>query len=211
MQLFSESNSINLKIEDGEVIYYPNFVNNKDANLLFEYLLNQIPWQLDKITVFGKTYNQPRLTSFYSELDTPLKYSNVTMYPHKFDSKLLKLKKTIEQLSKVTYNCCLLNQYRDGNDSNGWHADDEKQLGKNPEIASLSLGAERMFHLKHKFKPHKKEKIKLQHGSLLLMKGATQHYWLHQIPKTKQNIKSRINLTFRSIKEETEFPQTRFL
>ena len=101
---------------------------------------------------------------------------------------------------KKEFNSCLLNLYRDGNDSNGWHADNEKQLGKNPIIASLSLGSERYFHLKHRTKPHLKHKIVLKHGSVLVMKEETQHFWLHQIPKTKKEIGKRINLTFRYIK-----------
>lgn len=211
MQLFQESDYINLNIKDGTIHYYPTFLNLEEANWYYNYFLNHIPWQNDKITVFGKTYDQPRLTSFYSENQDPLKYSNITMHPHKFENEFQKLKSVIELKTSEHFNCCLLNLYRDGNDSNGWHADDEKQLGKNPVIASLSLGAERVFHLKHKIKPHLKEKLVLNNGSLLIMKGETQHNWLHQLPKTKKKIGSRINLTFRSINQETEFPQTRFL
>ena len=100
----------------------------------------------------------------------------------------------------MTFSSCLLNLYRDGQDSNGWHADDEKELGKNPEIASVSFGAERLFHLKHKKIKTLKHKLSLQNGSLLVMKGETQHQWLHQISKTKKPIGKRINLTFRLLK-----------
>jgi alkylated DNA repair dioxygenase AlkB len=106
----------------------------------------------------------------------------------------------IEKATKTTFTSCLLNLYRNGQDSNGWHADDEKVLGENPVIASLSLGAERTFHLKHKKIKALKHKLILHNGSLLLMKGTTQHNWFHQIPKTKKMIEKRINLTFRLIK-----------
>jgi alkylated DNA repair dioxygenase AlkB len=100
----------------------------------------------------------------------------------------------------VRFTSCLLNLYRNGRDSNGWHADDEKTLGKNPIIASISLGQERYFHLKHKLKKDLKQKLLLEHGSLLLMKGETQHCWYHQVPKTAKTVQERINITFRVIK-----------
>ena len=148
----------------------------------------------------GKTYNQPRLTAFYSEINQALEYSNIVMNPHAFTKCLKTIKIDIEKAINKTFNSCLLNLYRDGNDSNGWHSDNEKQLGKNPIIASLSLGEERYFHLKHRTKKQLKYKLLLEHGSLLIMKDKTQHYWLHQIPKTKKKIEKRINLTFRYIK-----------
>ena len=122
------------------------------------------------------------------------------MTPHPFTPVLNSIKETIEKATKMTFSSCLLNLYRDGQDSNGWHADDEKELGKNPEIASVSFGAERLFHLKHKKIKTLKHKLSLQNGSLLVMKGETQHQWLHQISKTKKPIGKRINLTFRLLK-----------
>jgi alkylated DNA repair dioxygenase AlkB len=122
------------------------------------------------------------------------------MKPQPFSPVLNAVKLKIEKATKMTFSSCLLNLYRDGQDSNGWHSDNEKELGKNPVIASVSLGAERLFHLKHKSIKTLKHKLTLQNGSLLLMKGDTQHHWLHQIPKTKKLIDKRINLTFRLIK-----------
>ncbi|NNK81972.1 MAG: alpha-ketoglutarate-dependent dioxygenase AlkB [Flavobacteriaceae bacterium] len=200
MALFPDLEFINLNLQDATIHYYPNFLNLEQADRYFHYYLNHTTWQHDKITVFGKTYDQPRLTAFYSEHNEPLKYSDITMHPHNFEKEFLELKKNIEINTQSRYNCCLINLYRDGSDSNGWHADNEKQLGKNPIIASLTLGAERFFHLKHKTKKQLKHKILLKHGSLLLMKDKTQHFWLHQIPKTKKQIGKRINLTFRHIK-----------
>ena len=200
MALFSFSDPISLNLEDASIVYYPVFYSEKSADNLFQTVLNKTPWQQDLITVYGKTYNQPRLTAFYSNTKNALEYSNIKMDPHPFSDCLTSIKNKIEKEVNTEFNSCLLNLYRDGNDSNGWHADNEKQLGINPVIASLSLGAERFFHLKHKTKPHLKHKLVLKHGSLLVMKEETQHFWLHQIPKTKKQIGKRINLTFRYIK-----------
>ena len=159
----------------------------------------EIEWRQDNITVFGKTYAQPRLTAFFADNDKPYGYSNIKMRSKPFGGHLLLIKQILENELKIKFTSCLANLYRNGQDSNGWHADNEKELGLNPIIASVSLGEERIFHLKHKTDKTLKTKIKLEHGSLLLMKGATQRNWLHQIPKTKKPIGKRINLTFRII------------
>lgn len=191
---------INLNLKDAEVFYYPNYFTINESMSLFQILTTETLWQQDDIKVFGKTYKQPRLTSLYGSNKRPYSYSNITMHPHKFSSTLLKIKSKIEDTTNEIFTTCLLNQYRDGQDSNGWHADDEKELGQNPVIASVSFGASRMFHLKHRYDKSHKCKLLLESGSLLLMKGTTQHFWLHQVPKTKKQIGSRINLTFRYIK-----------
>ena len=190
----------NLNLKDAEVFYYPNYFTINESMSLFQILTTETLWQQDDIKVFGKTYKQPRLTSLYGSNKRPYSYSNITMHPHKFSSTLLKIKSKIEDTTNEIFTTCLLNQYRDGQDSNGWHADDEKELGQNPVIASVSFGASRMFHLKHRYDKSHKCKLLLESGSLLLMKGTTQHFWLHQVPKTKKQIGSRINLTFRYIK-----------
>lgn len=191
---------INLNLKDAEVFYYPNYFTKNESMSLFQILTTETLWQQDDIKVFGKTYKQPRLTSLYGSNKRPYSYSNITMHPHKFSSTLLKIKSKIEDTTNEIFTTCLLNQYRDGQDSNGWHADDEKELGQNPVIASVSFGASRMFHLKHRYDKSHKCKLLLESGSLLLMKGTTQHFWLHQVPKTKKQIGSRLNLTFRNIK-----------
>ncbi|MDO6597590.1 alpha-ketoglutarate-dependent dioxygenase AlkB [Oceanihabitans sp. 2_MG-2023] len=190
---------VNLQIEDGEVIYYPECFSLKEANRFFNILLQTIEWQQDNITLFGKTYLQPRLTALYANNNKPYSYSNITMKPKVFTKELLEIKQHIDKVCKTNFTTCLANLYRDGKDSNGWHADNEKELGKNPIIASVSFGEERMFYLKHKTNKSLKKKLILKSGSLLLMKGATQENWLHQVPKTKKEIGKRINLTFRII------------
>ena len=198
MGLFEEK--IDLELPDAEIMYQPKFLQEEEANLYFEHLKTRIPWQQDDIKVFGKTHPQPRLTALFGNNGKAYSYSNITMYPHKFEGKLLELKEKLELEVQKAFTTCLLNLYRNGKDSNGWHSDDEKELGINPVIASISLGEERFFHLRHKENKTLKHKLPLEHGSLLLMKGPTQHFWQHQIPKTSKKIGERINLTFRVIK-----------
>ncbi len=198
--IFDIHNNITTELKDGEILYDRNFLSSVEASRYFKILRNETAWQQDQIMVFGKVYDQPRLTALYANNNFPYSYSNITMYPSPFSATLLEIKEKVEQQLKKEFTTCLLNLYRHGQDSNGWHADNEKELGKNPIIASVSLGAERMFHMKHRTDNSQKIKINLIHGSLLVMSGSTQHYWLHQIPKTKKHVEERINLTFRILK-----------
>ena len=201
MDLFSSDDStekIKLDLPDSDISYFPHFFSSEKASDYFKVLKSETEWQQDTITLYGKTYPQPRLTALYGDNEKHYTYSGITMFPKPFSSTLLEIKSKIEVVSETKYNVVLLNLYRHGNDSIGWHSDDEKELGKNPNIASVSFGAERMFHLKHN-KEKISFKIKLENGSLLLMKGATQHFWKHQIPKSKKINQLRINLTFRRI------------
>ncbi|TXD81101.1 alpha-ketoglutarate-dependent dioxygenase AlkB [Subsaximicrobium wynnwilliamsii] len=200
MDLFSEEKTL-LQLPNAELLYLPHFFSKTEADAYFEILKATIAWQQDDIKVFGKIHAQPRLTALYAENETPYSYSNITMQPKPFTAELLAIKTKIEQEIQHRFSTVLLNLYRDGADSNGWHADNEKELGKNPVIASLSFGAVRPFHFKHRQIKAQRHKLDLEHGSLLVMRGEMQQYWLHQIAKTKKPIGSRINLTFRSLKE----------
>lgn len=191
---------IDFDLPQADISYIPSFLKEQEALKLFEHLEKHTPWQQDEITLFGKTHQQPRLTAFYGAENLSYSYSNIEMKAHFWTPNLLALKNKVEKQAQTTFNCVLLNYYRDGKDSMGWHADDEKELGINPIIASITLGSERFFHLKHNTVPELKCKIKLENGSLLLMKGSTQHFYKHQIPKTNKEIMPRINLTFRLIK-----------
>ena len=200
MNSIFESEPININLLDAELIYYPHFFDKKEADIIFEQLIEDIPWQQDDIRVFGKNYPQPRLTALFGNEGKSYSYSNIKMQPNAWSPLLEKIKTQIEQVTKVNFNVVLLNYYRSGKDSNGWHADNEKELGTNPVIASLSFGTERTFQLKHNLDKNKKINIALEHGSLLVMQGTTQHFWKHQIPKTSKPIGSRINLTFRFVR-----------
>ncbi|MEM8509012.1 MAG: alpha-ketoglutarate-dependent dioxygenase AlkB [Bacteroidota bacterium] len=197
MELFPSE--AKLSLPDAEISYFPAFFSKEIADRYFVALRSQVSWQQDNITVFGKTYPQPRLTALFGNNGKSYSYSNITMHPHVFTPELAQIKKEIESISETVFTTCLLNLYRDGKDSNGWHADDEKELGQNPVIASVSFGAPRFFHLRHNQNKALKHKVLLEHGSLLLMQGTTQHFWKHQIPKTAKKVGERINLTFRNI------------
>lgn len=185
-----------LDLEDGPFYYLPNYISSEESGLLFENLLKETAWRSDKIKMFGKTYDIPRLQAWYG--DAKYIYSNIKLDPLTWTPILSHIKNSIMDCTGSTFNSVLINLYRDGQDSNGWHSDDEDTLGENPVIASLSLGGERNFQLKHKSKGYKHQ-ITLKAGSLLIMGGTSQHYWLHQIPKTKKTVNPRINLTFRMI------------
>ncbi|MDN3594970.1 alpha-ketoglutarate-dependent dioxygenase AlkB family protein [Zunongwangia endophytica] len=184
-------------LPQAKLIYDSDFLNSEFANSVFEELYNETNWIQEPIKIFGKEMMQPRLTNLFGKKS--YSYSNIVMKPNPLPEVLLQLEEKIEEAADSKFNVCLANLYRDGRDSMGWHSDDEKELGKNPIIASVSLGGERMFHLQHKTKKELKQKFVLAHGSLLIMAGETQHYWKHQLPKTKKQVSPRINLTFRQI------------
>jgi alkylated DNA repair dioxygenase AlkB len=196
--LFPEE-PILLNLPDAEFIYYPNFLSKEKADLFFEKLLNETPWQQDEITIFGKKILQPRLTSLYGNDGKSYGYSNIVMHPHAFNSTLTFIKDEIKNIINEHFTTVLLNLYRNEKDSNGWHADNEKELGRDPIIASLSLGEERVFQIKHNTNKDAKQTIILQHGSLLVMKNGAQIHYKHQIPKATKPKNPRINLTFRKI------------
>jgi len=195
--LFSEQPRISLP--DCDIQYFPNFWTTEEATYYYKKFLNTIPWRQDNIRVFGKTYPQPRLTALYGNNQKTYSYANITMDPYPFTPDLLAIKQKITSICTTEFTSCLLNLYRDGKDSNGWHADNEPELGKNPVIASVTFGQERFFHLKHRHIKTARHTILLEHGSLLIMQGTTQEYWLHQIPKSTKAMNPRINLTFRHI------------
>jgi alkylated DNA repair dioxygenase AlkB len=185
---------------DAEVVLYHNFFSQPESQAFFQELLRGINWRHDKIKVYGKEFDQPRLTAWYGDEGKSYCYSGITMYPEAWTPTLIAIKSRIETTEQVKFNSVLLNLYRHGKDSMSWHSDDERELGKNPIIASVSFGETRRFLLRHKFdKSLPKVEIKLTNGSLLIMKGTTQHFWQHQIPKGGKFLQERINLTFRRI------------
>jgi alkylated DNA repair dioxygenase AlkB len=190
----------NLIPRDGEVYFYPELFTKEDSDRLYETLSTAIAWKQEPVFIMGKSIPQPRLTAWYGDTDKSYSYSGITMSPHAWTPALLEIKAKIEAIAGVKFTNALLNFYRDGQDSMGWHRDNEKELGMNPVIGSVSFGSPRTFHLKHYQDKTLIEKISLTHGSFLLMQGSTQHHWLHSIPKQLKITAGRINLTFRIIK-----------
>ena len=188
-----------LNLPGSKLRYYESFFNKEEASNYFTQILNTTTWQQDKIKVYGKTYMQPRLTALYANNALPYSYSGIKMHPEKMTHILSEIQNRIHKVSNNIFTTVLINQYRNGNDSNGWHADNEKELGKNPIIASVSFGSDRFFHLKHREQKELRFKILLKSGCLFFMEGETQTHWLHQIAKTKQAVGIRINLTIRKI------------
>lgn len=188
-----------LSMPDAEVYLDPAFFNAEEADALLADLTANIAWEQKAIQFMGKQVMQPRLVAWYGDEGKSYSYSGQTMHPLDWTPTLLNMKARLDAAAQVTFNSVLLNLYRYGQDSMGWHSDDEPELGTNPVIASVSLGATRTFQFKHKQNPDLKLSLDLTHGSLLLMRGGTQHFWKHQVPKTKKPLGPRINLTFRVI------------
>ncbi|WP_228894223.1 alpha-ketoglutarate-dependent dioxygenase AlkB family protein [Pseudoduganella aquatica] len=200
MDLFSEHSGVldAITIEDGELYFMPRLPlpSQQDGAAVLERLLAETAWRAEAITLWGKQMLQPRLSAWYG--DARYSYSGMTLEPQPFTPLQLEIKQAVEQASGQRFNSVLLNYYRDGQDSMGFHSDDEKELGRNPVIASVSFGDPRTFILKHKRLP-KTVKLALGDGSLLVMAGALQHHWRHGINKEKTACGPRVNLTFRQI------------
>ena len=191
-----------LKMICGEQLtlsYYPNFFDKDLADFYFELLSTQLKWEIEYYKMFGKMVASPRLMAWYGNTGINYRYSGLDHAAIPWTQELMPIKNAIEKKLNHGFNSVLANLYRDGKDSMGWHADDELELGSNPLIASLSLGASRVFSLRSQKKPRASMKIPLEHGSLLVMHGATQHYWQHAILKTVKCLEPRINLTFRFV------------
>ena len=200
MDLFEHDSEKNLLPKDGTVNYYGKLLNLNEADHLLQILLAHIEWKNDEAIIFGKKIITKRKVAWYGEKEMAYTYSKTTKLALKWTNELLALKIKVEQITGDTFNSCLLNLYHNGNEGMSWHSDGEKELKKNGAIASLSFGAERKFVFKHK---ESKEQVRfiLEHGSLLMMKGETQSYWLHKLPTSKLILKPRVNITFRTIEK----------
>ncbi|MBT3668323.1 MAG: alpha-ketoglutarate-dependent dioxygenase AlkB [Opitutae bacterium] len=200
-ELFSQS-VIDYELPDAIIRYYPSFFSSRKSSFILEQLLETIQWKQNTIKIYGKENPIPRLEAWYGDPGKSYAYSGIHMTPIPWTKELKEIKGAIEIESRVKFNSVLINLYRNGKDRVAWHSDDEKELGKNPVIGSVSFGAERIFKLRHKkYKSNNlKKSIMLRNGSFLLMKGTTQHHWMHEIPRTAKRIEPRINLTFRVIK-----------
>ena len=189
-RLFLENNKY------ASIKYFPNWLTDQEADELLTTSVAKVPWRQDFIYMMGKKIPIPRLQNWYCETGASYTYSRINLLALEFPSWMEDLRRRVELSTSETFNAILVNYYRDGKDSNDWHSDDEKELGAYPVIASVSIGAERVFHLRHKV-TKQKIKMNLPHGSLLLMGAGIQEYWQHKLSKTSLQVGPRINLTLR--------------
>ncbi|MCQ1057964.1 alpha-ketoglutarate-dependent dioxygenase AlkB [Photobacterium sp. ZSDE20] len=183
-------------LPQGRVYWQPNFLASSLAVQCYRQLDSELNWQQQKIRMFGREILQPRLQAWCGEAEYT--YSGLTMQPDPWTPTLQAIRQQLSALLGQNFNSVLANQYRNGDDYMGWHQDNEPELGEEPVIASISLGATRRFVLRHRQSKEKKEYL-LTNGSLLVMAGELQSFWQHTVPKTKRPTEPRINLTFRQI------------
>lgn len=198
--LFTSGELERLDIPDADIYYSPSVDLGADPDLILKELIEQVPWRTEVINLWGKEHQQPRLTAWFGDAGARYTYSGLSLEPLPWTDLLSTLRSRVEAMAGASFNSVLLNYYRDHRDSMGMHSDDEPELGRNPTIASVSLGERRTFVLKHRFRKELESvQVPLDHGSLLLMKGPTQHNWKHGINKLSRPCGPRVNLTFRRI------------
>jgi len=199
IQLVDKTQMHNILPHNGEIYFIPDFLNKKEADHYLKILLHAIKWEQQSIKIFGRQVPQPRLTAAFADEGVVYGYSGLQLDASAWTPELLEIKSKIQSFSNETFNTALLNLYRNGRDSMGWHRDNEKELGKEPVIASLSLGATRKFLLREKATKSGLISLSLTHGSLILMRGKSQQYWEHSVPKTVGEAGERVNVTFRRV------------
>lgn len=194
-------NSRNIELPpNGGLQYHPQAFSSERADALFNCLHSGINWTERTIIMFGREVVQPRLVAFYGDVGQRYRYSGKTLEAPGWPDPLIEIRKRLALITGHEFNCVLCNLYRDGKDAMGWHADNEPELGSEPVIASVSLGGERRFVLKRRSDGQRVELVPA-HGSVLVMFGAVQRHWLHQVPRTRKPVDARINLTFRTLQD----------
>ncbi|WP_019943570.1 alpha-ketoglutarate-dependent dioxygenase AlkB family protein [Dyadobacter beijingensis] len=181
--------------------YYPGFVPAGESNVLIHKWVSEVRWRQQSMQMYGREVIAPRLMAWFGDADKAYTFSGTRFEPYAWTPELADLRTRIEAKTGFTFNSVLLNYYRDGNDSVAWHGDNEHELGRNPVIASVSLGQERRFEFRYRPDHSRKYGLTLENGSLLIMKGDLQHTWEHRVPKSKTQTGARINLTFRTIRK----------
>jgi alkylated DNA repair dioxygenase AlkB len=191
-----------IELADAELRYFPRWVDADLADKWLSELSAQTPWSQPQIKLYGRSIAVPRLVAWYGDADALYRYSGLTHEPLLWTPLLADIRQRVQQQVGQPLNGALLNFYRDGQDAMGWHSDDERELGQQPLVVSLNLGATRRFDFRRKGTSRIAHSIALEHGSLLVMSGPTQHYWQHQIARTRKVRAPRLNLTFRQIIRE---------
>ena len=197
---FDDQDAVNdISLLNGKLVYFPQFFNTAESDGFMRLLKNTIAWKQESMKIYGREVLFPRLMAWHGDAASSYGFSGNIFTPEPWTPELLQILDRIMPVSGTAFNSVLLNFYRNGSDSMGWHADDEPELGAAPVIASVNFGAARRFQLRYKSDHSRKYELLLQHGSLLVMMGTLQEYWEHQVPKTSKISAGRINLTFRSI------------
>lgn len=192
-----------IPLADGQLRFWRGLYASREHDGLQDTLRTQLPWRADRIRIAGQWRDIPRLQAWFGDPGCDYRYSGVTLVPHAWTASLAGLRQELQTLSGHAFNCVLANLYRDNSDSMGWHADDEPELGRNPVIASVSLGTSRRFRMRRNDNHRQVFELELGHGDLLIMEGALQHHWQHSIPKERLACGERINLTFRDLQPRT--------
>ena len=187
-------------LANADVTLYESWVVSQEADDWMAELIKQTPWEQPQVQVYGKSYPTPRLVAWYGDPGISYGYSSLAHPSLPWTELLGDIRGRVSRFCEHPFNGVLINYYRNGQDAMGWHSDNEAVLGRNPTIASLSLGKARRFDLRRRGVQRIEHSIELTHGSLLVMRGATQHYWQHQVARTKRSMSSRLNLTFRWIR-----------
>lgn len=200
----AQSARASLDWSDGQLQYLPQWVDAGMAEQWLRELLVRTPWTQPQLTLYGRTVAVPRQVAWYGDADARYRYSGHTHVPLPWTPLLSEIRRRFEEQVGQPLNGVLLNLYRDGQDAMGWHSDDEAALGPDPMVVSLSLGAARRLDFRRKGGSRIEHSIQLEHGSLLVMSGSTQHHWQHQIARTRKVTAPRLNLTFRLIRNESE-------
>lgn len=199
MDLFSSSP---ISLADADLRFTPNWVDDATADHWLAELLAHTPWQQPEVFIHGRHFPVPRLLAWYGDADASYRYSGLTHQPLSWTPLLAEIRARVQAEVGQAFNGLLINHYRDGQDSMGWHSDNEAVLGNNPVVVSLNLGGTRRFDLRRTGSTRIEHSLELAHGSLLVMAGQTQHYWQHQVAKTRQPCAPRLNLTFRLIRSQ---------
>ncbi len=200
VDLFADSR---LSLADADLDYQPGWLDAATAQEWFTRLQLETPWEQPSVLIHGREHPVPRLLAWYGDAGVSYRYSGLTHQPLPWTPLLAEIRERVQDYCGQALNGVLINYYRDGSDSMGWHSDDEAELGRNPLVASLNLGGARRFDLRRKGGSRIEHSLLLEGGSLLVMRGATQHYWQHQVAKTRKVVAPRLNLTFRLLRGRT--------
>jgi alkylated DNA repair dioxygenase AlkB len=187
------------ELADAQVRLARGWLAPAESAALMATLLRDVPWEVHRIRMFGREVASPRLSCWIGDAEAAYRYSGSRFQPRPWLPALAALRDRLREELGRPFNSVLANRYRSGADAMGWHSDDEPELGPEPLIASISLGASRRFVLRHRRDPAQRLALDLEPGSLLLMAGATQHHWKHALPRTTRPVGERINLTYRQI------------